>query len=539
MKKNIIAGLAIGAAALSLMAQNYKVVVTTTEGVEHTYETTGVNKILFEEAPVYLDANVIIGTEYRTYKDVGCYYLLLSNAEPAPDGSIAGIAEFQLALELNAEVPEDLTDIQLPTGYYQVGDGLTPGKWDVQKSGLSLRLLDGEDGVAENPFIGGTIDVRKNGETYDIRAELNLVSGERFNARYQGELNFRVSAGSSLPLDKDVDVAWTGANGRYYANWTIPFADDITFNMYNGEFDQNGSQVEGYWLTLSLYMPKSDDPMNPEKHLIDGVYSVEPRAEVEYYTYLPYTFMGGRFIDFMGIEYPIDSTITYIDKRGNRNMSFINGGTITVSENGSKIECDLLTKEGKKVTGTYYGKVDIINKCDNDVKEPEIPSTLTGDYTLDYSDGEAIALCYPMGNYIKENLNNFILMVTEPGMTKGDYLSFELMCEGDQLANGTYTIDNNIENFHGLIGTLDMGGNMVFSWFGDLDSADENGYQETLSPISGGTVKIDIAENGDCTLVCDLETPSGYKITGEYVGAYIDASTIQPSAKKVLKLRKK
>lgn len=541
MKKYISSALALGLASILAMAQNYKVVVTTTDDQKHEFETTSVDKIRFEEQPVYTDIQTVVGAEYRTYNGMGCYGITLSNGTPDMTGAIIDIGDYQISFELNGPVPEEYDEILIPTGYYQAGNGSKEYTWDITKSGFRIRLAEGDEGIATNAVTGGTVDVRRNGLNYDIRAEVNLISGENINIRYQGEIDFSFSETESLPIDYDMDINFEGAQGRFYANWSFPFADDITFQMYTGDFDRD-EQLNGYWLNLSLYMPKVENPMLPNQRLQDGVYTVEKREDVENYTYVPYTFQRGADLDFWGVIYPSGSYITFKDSNKRMRMAYLTDGTLTISGNGSKIILDLVTREGYKLKGEYSGKINIKNFCDNDVKEPEIPCTLKGDYLLDFPP-TAMCLSYYLSDYIIEGINNYIVIMGDlPGMKKGDYLSLELMCDADRLADGTYTINNSLENFSGIKGCVDPGGNLIYSWFGDLDTTDpETGIQEILAPISGGTVTITTFTDGKRHMEFNFIDLKGKKITGEYEGDIIDTRdlNIPQDIVKKLKAQKK
>lgn len=515
MKRNILASLAVAAAALTVSAQNYKVVVTTTDGEKHAFETSSLTSIAFNDAPTYIDLTRVEAAEYNTYGGFGEYSLLFStgaidsNAEPVEVGGMV------VMLTLTTDYAEDLSNVVLPTGYYNAGNGSKAMTFNIQKCVAIVRLQEGNDGCTTQPIIGGTVDVRGGESGYDVRAELSLMGAEAA-VRYKGDIEVYANLSASRPFDKDQDIAVEGAQGRFYGSWTYPFADDMLLQLYTGEFT-DGAQTEGYWLNIPVCMPKVADPMNPVQTLADGVYTIDPREDVYYHTYLPYSIEIGRVIDFMGIEYPSGAYVTYKGSNGDNRISYITGGTMTVSENGTKIAIDFKTKEGVTIKASYTGGISIKNFCDNDKTQPELPDTLDKDYTLSFGSDD-VASFYPLGDYIKAGIYNFIIQVGDPDQKKGDFLNLEVCCDKVELADGTYTINDDFVNGGGIKGRMDPGGTILFSSFGDLSSLSPEGVQEVQAVIHGGSFTFTKIGTDKCKMVFNLETLKGHKLTGTYEG---------------------
>ena len=208
---------------------------------------------------------------------------------------------------------------------------------------------------------------------------------------------------------------------------------------------------------------------------------------------------------------------------------------MTVSDNGSNIVFDLVTDNGKKVKATYSGKINIVDFTEPD-KVPEYPSTLTGNVDFKVSK-ETVAMSYNLGDYIKEGLNQFMVMLTEPEMLHGDYLLLELCADAEVLPDGTYTINNALEPFTGIKGETDYGGNILYSWYSDLDSADEEGYQSVICPIRGGSLTVSTAADGKRILEFNLTDGKGHDITGEYEGILYNLSPSSAKASKSMMAR--
>ena len=533
MKRNIISAFALGALALSASAQ-YKVVVTTTDGEKKEFETSNIQNIKFEEAPQYVELNHFILGEYTTKGDKGIYAFTVASGMPDEYGAPAEVGDVQISMVITADRSEDYLNAILPNGYYRAGSGANKGEFNVQNSGMWIRLTEEQEEVMVTPIIDGTVDVRRNGDIYDIKFEVTTLQGGYVALSYSGELNFAPGLSEYENFTEDQNITFEGAQERYFANWFYPFCDDATLELYTGNFTQSGSQLDGYWLNIPIFMPKVDDPKNPPYYLADGVYTVDPRDKVQYNTELPFTIQKGGTIDFWGVIYPAGTYITYIDKSGRKQQGFIYEGSITVSNNGTKMEFDLVTENGIKIKGTYEGDVYVSNRNDSE-KAPAIEGTIDKDIEFDFIPG-TVASSYPLGDYIKSGVYQFQVMIMDIN-EHGDFLMMELSSDQEVLPDGTYTFNNEIAPFDGIKGYLDYGGNPIFSWYGNLDDVDENGVQNIVAPIMGGTVTISTTDENTRKLIFNLLDEDGHKMTGTYEGLFFDlpADAAAPAKKAPLK----
>ena len=522
MNNRIIAAIAAGTMLLPVMAQGYKVVVTTTDGEKNEFETSNVTDIRFENAPNYASLEYLIDGAYTSKGELGIYAFTLASSEPDQWGLPPQVGDAELSLELVGALSEDYLNAQLPEGYYRAGTGNNAGEFDIQKSGLTLRLDEGEEGTNLYPIIDGTVDVRKNGDDYVIKAELVLLQGGTVALSYAGPLSFSPGMMQTEEFAEDQEFSFTGAQARLYDNWYFPFVTDLTLQFFTGEFDAEGTQTEGYWLNLETFMPKFVNTPAGDITLADGVYSPEPREKIENYTNIPFTYTKGFTLDFWGTLYPAGSYLNKREKSGRSFRGYIVDGTMTVSGNGSNIVFDFVTDNGKKVKATFNGKINIVDFSEPD-KVPDYSSTLTEDVELEFIPG-TVAMSYSLGDYIKKGLYQFEVMVTEPKMEHGDFIMLELSSESEVLPDGVYTINNALEPFTGIEGTVDYGGQILYSWYGDLDSADEDGVQSIISPILGGTVSISTGADDTRRLEFNLSDGKGHTITGEYEGIFYNLS---------------
>lgn len=535
MNKKIFAAIAAGIFIIPSIAQNYKMVVTTTDGQKSEYETAEINTIRFEEAPQYADLTHVDMATYTTKGDFASYYIILSSQKPDEWGLPPEVGDVEISFELIGAASESYIDAVLPEGYYRAGTGANPGEVTISRCGLTIRLAEGEDGTTVYPVADATVDVRHVGEDYQIKVEVSLLSGESAALAYSGPIKFSPGLMEAEEFTEDQDFKFTGAQARLFSNWFYPFVSDITLEFYTGEFSAEGSQIEGYWLNLDTFMPKLENPGSPDVHLVDGVYSAEPREKIANYTNVPYSYTKGHTIDMWGTLYPTGSYINLREKSGRSRRGYIVDGTMTVSNNGTDVVFDFITDNGKKIHATYSGKILISNRYNPD-EVPDLSGTLTEDMKLDFIPS-TVAMSYPLTDYIKSDLYQFQVMVTEPNMRKGHFIMLELSADSRVLPDGLYTIDNSLEPFSGIIGGIDYGGNLLYSWFGDLDSTDDDGVQSIIAPIYGGTVNITTTGEGTRKMEFNLTDDKGFKISGEYEGIFYDLpeeGAANAPAKKVL-----
>lgn len=522
MKKRTLAAIAAGALLIPAIAQNYKVVVTTTDGESTEFLTSGIKDIRFEEAPNYAPLECFIDASYSSKGNLGFYSFTLASAEPDQWGYPPQVGDAELSLELVGALADDYLDARIPAGYYRAGAGDAEGQFNVQKSGIVLRLDEGEDGTNLYPVIDGTVDVKTEGDNYKIEAELYLLSGEFVAFSYEGPITFTPGVMETEEFTEDMEFSFTGAQARFYDNWYYPFVSDLTLQFYSGNFDAEGTQTDGYWLNLDTFMPKYVRTPDGALTLADGVYTAEPREIVSNYTNLPFTYTKGYTLDFWGQLYPAGSYLNLREKNGRSYRGYIVDGTMTVSDNGTNVVFDFVTDNGKKVSATFNGKILFVD-FSNPENVPDYSSTLTEDVALEFLPG-SIGMSYLIGDYIKKDLYQFQVMVTEPEMEHGDFILLELSADAEVLPDGTYTINNALEPFTGIEGTIDYGGQILYSWYGDLDSADEEGYQSITAPITSGTVTVTTTGDSTRRLEFNLLDDKGHSIAGVYEGLFYDLS---------------
>lgn len=515
MKRNILAICAVATAA-SLLAQDYQIVITTKDGEKQVFATDNndVSSITFTNAPEYTKANTFIEGRYNPKAQNAEYVFAVGTEDPDDQGQPAFEGSVQMQLSLFAPLSAEAQSAVLPEGYYRIGNSGASYTLSAESSAVWIRYGNGEDEVAVGYIVGGTVDVRHDGDNYDVRAEVDLLDGTHMDVSFYGGMKFAVGASGSVDFDTDQNVAFTEGQGRVWANWFNPFCDDASLQFFTGKFTDSGSQTEGYCLYLPVFMPKDDVHTSTWSPVItDGVYTVDPREAISSQTYLPNTLQRGAMLEFFGSTTPTGAYITYLAADGRLSLALLVDGSMTVSEDGTKFAFDFTAENGIKVTGSYDKKPYVVNMIDNS-NQPETPDDLTGDYVISKFPSDAIILDYNMGDYIVQGLNSHILIFSDPDMTEGDYLSVDLFSESEKIKDGTYTIDNSFTDMSGIKGVVNYQGGMAFSWYGDLDSTDDEGYQSILAPVSGGTLTVKTLDDGTCKVDFNLLDLKGNKMTG-------------------------
>lgn len=508
-------------------AQTLKQMVVVDEnGNRSTFPLTEIEGVLFEEAPEYIETSHLLSLRYEEKDDLGVYTIDLGTGAPDNGGDPAKIGDIQISLKLCAPKSASLISPELPVGYYLPGSGKAEYTFDVAKSAVWQRISEGSDGVAPTMIVDGTVDVKvdENG-IYDLRMELTTLGGP-LDLRYTGKLPFAGGYSDYMTFDQDLNLSFDGLKGRFYGNWYYPFAADMLLDFTcAGIGDDSG---DTYHLYLDFCEPKPENPMNPTQRVADGVYTVDRREKVTDGMYLPFKFNAGSRVDFMGTEYITRTRLECVKADGRRYLGLITDGQFTVSENGGVFDFDLRTADGKAVRGSFSrltaSSYEMKNFCDNETSEPKRPySTLTSNHTLNWKPGTS-AFSFNDGNTILEDAYTLLVIISVPNMDKGDYLMFTLLSESDRLKAGIYPVDSTLAAGHAVPGTVEFGGTPIFSWYGDLDSTDADGYQDTLGPIASGAFTVTESTDGTMQITFSLKDDAGHDITGVFDGMYFNLS---------------
>ena len=468
------------------------------------------------------ELNKLVSAVYRTDNDAvaGNYEVAFGNAE-----KLEWVGDIQVFLDLYNVEDSDPINPVLPSGTYEPNSDYSAFSYSPSDSYVDIVVEGGE--LVSSPIMG-TVTVERTGPTYTITIEgtLMLLDDMAFTARYTGMIQF-VQGGTSAYefFDEDFEVTASEAQMRYWGGWFYPFADDVGIEMFDGEFDANGSMTRGYYVHISrVLMPKYEDYNAEYVPLADGVYDVSLLREAQYCQ--PYTIEYGRVEDLFGDKHFVGSYITYVDGDTKR-VAVITSGTMTVERSADSytIVCDFVADNGVNVKINYSGNLVVGNFNDNDASQPERPyTTLTSDHTYNFP-AESTYAAFCLGEYIKPGFDLWFITIMGFNSTYpdgyGDMFTAELVVESggarDKMPVGTYNVAFEIKDRTMFPGIFDYAGNILFTWYGDL-TPDAEGYSSQVAPIVSGTVTIEEVADGDCRFVFDLVDDAGNKITGEWTG---------------------
>lgn len=519
MKRNILATIAMGA-ALGLCAQTeYNLVIEQTDGSSTVVPTSEIGGVLFEEAPVYINAPVLLRATYGSSNGYGMYTVEFGTEMPDEHGDPSRVGGLQGVVCFTAPVSEDRYDAKLAPGYYLPSASFVPGTFNIEKSAVYERLEPGEDGVLSNFIIDGAVDVKCDNDRYTISMEVTAMSGLTYALQYQGPIKFDLASSEFEPFTEDIDVTFEGCQGRYYANWFYPFAEDATVQLYAGEFNSDNQMVSGYWLNLDSYWPLSDDRLAKNKRIPDGTYRADTRAidEVPVKTNVPYSFAPGMMMDMWGVETMVGTWISYQSADGRRMGGLITGGEFTVSDNGTHIEFDMVLADGHTFKGSYSGTPYVVNFCNN---EPPVRPYTTLESNVDLNLKEPVlGVAYQEPVTYVPGQTTWYVYIGNEDMDKGDFMQLNVLTDGPDFADGIYEVNGSLEGMTILPGNVDYGGGLLFSWYGDFDSTDDEGYQTVYGPIDGGTMTVSTVGK-ERKFVFNFEDDFGNSITGEWQGTF-------------------
>lgn len=469
-----------------------------------------------------IDANILIEAIYRSDNTAGAgnYVLVISNAQPAADGDPAAVGEFQIQLDLYNAADSDPVNAVLPVGTYEIQTDMSAFTWHPQHSAIYIRTAEGENGVTVLPMISGQVEVKRSGMNYTVTMDMTLFTGEELKVRYIGAIPFVQGGSSSYErFTTPQDIAFESMQGRFYANWFYPHADDMNVELFCGSFNENNTLVDGYYMTLPVYMPTVADPENADPKFIEGTYRIVKTPGASVYN-IPYTITYGQYIEVFGMMSPIGAYVTHIDARtGRRQMGLIEDGTVEVKLNGKtySVVIDFITSEGVSIKGSYDGQLTARNFCENSSMQARPWSTLTSDHTL-VLPAQTVAGAFYMGDYLVPGQDSWIITVMNE---EGDMVTSEIMVpagNGVTMPVGKFDVSESLAPNTVIPGFQTYGGEIIYTWYGDLGSVDGDGYHTRLAPISGGSMtisKVGAEYKFEFALIDD----AGNNIVGEWTGA--------------------
>jgi hypothetical protein len=450
----------------------------------------------------------------------GNYYLSLSSCPIDEEGMPTALNGVVVRLDMFGPADDDPMNATLPSGEYSLNSDsdLYFGK---TYSFVFKKIGSTSEDILSTAISGGKVIVDRSGDEYTININVVLSNDEVFKAVFKGSIMFVQSGTSSyIRFDKPQDVTFTNAIGRYYGNWFYPHADDISLQFSSGTLDANGNMIDGYVLTLPLYMEKHIYSPTDNPVIKEGVYNVI--QQVPALNFIPYTYVIGRMEELFGSVTPNGTYLQQIDgATGKKYLGLANSGTVKVTRVGDDYEVifDFVSEKGIALKGKFVGSINIKNFCNNSSMPARPWSTLTEDVSIKFPD-DAKFTAYYMSNYLYPGLNSWQVTLASDAI-EGEMITAEFFTskeDGKTIKPGKYTISNKFEAYNMLPGFQPFGtANVVYTWYGDLSTKDEDGYAGKLAPITSGTM--DVTLSGDIyTFKFNFVDDKGLKIIGSWSG---------------------
>lgn len=422
--------------------------------------------------------------------------------------------------------PENPT---LPLGTYTLKD-------DAKENGnldsyyTYIVRNDGYDAPTNFVPTSATVTIEGEPGAYKITYDYTFEDGSQIVAIYEGDITLKVGTPLTAPtpwMEEDYDTEFIGIHANLIkGSIYTKDADVIGVQLYDCELDESNHQTGGILVSLELTAPKLTDiePLIP-----DGVYNVSMNYEM-------FSTPVGDVINLgesMGGHTMMGTTARVMDEEGKYSYGAVLTGSVTVSSEGltQTIAVDLMTGNGKHITGSYTGGVKINNYTYTPPLSDDPYSTLEGDldmiadsnwsftaqyYTSYYSGRSDVSFIRFRGFNIP-NINDFFSYPAD-----GFYgFRFDLIVENDgniTLPAGTYRPDTTCERkpMTYEIGTRELGdggtylngsyGYLGYNNWGTIDAED-------VAPVLDGSLVITAYGNDEYDIQFTVVDDKGNKIT--------------------------
>ena len=352
--------------------------------------------------------------------------------------------------------PVDLNNVIIPAGTYTLNDEEKKlGNLDPYYTYIVRN--DGNSAPLNSPATEATVTVEVvEGDVpnYIIKFDYTFEDGTQLKARYEGDIFIQVSTPLTAPtpwMEEDYNAEFVGVyakrdGGSAYING----ADMIGVQLYDCQLDENNAQTGGIVVRLELTTPELEG-MNPM--IPDGVYNVSMNNEM-------YSTPVGDVLNLgesLGGITMMGTAARVMDENGNCYYGAVLSGTVMVASEGFEqtISVDLMTGNGKHITGSYTGPVVIDNYFYSPPLSDDPYSTLEGDMEIVADDSWSFKADYYQSYYHDNTEVSFIRLrgynVSNPDLSWEPYwgFRFDIIVPNDgniTLPTGTYRPDTNVEH---------------------------------------------------------------------------------------------
>lgn len=346
-------GLEAGTLYIIAVAAQYKTVYSEVKTIEMTTQAAAGGPLTLNRQVAGGYYGVPEGGRY------GEYLVVVADGETVENEGVYTTkgAGHAMSIDFYQFAPTTTASITLPTRSYNYSTTKGVTTFHPDKTYCMVKDANGE--TKKITFSAGKIEVSKVGSTYTFAIALTTTDGEEFNATYTGPAvieNKTDSGIAKLPeLEKDVKgVNFIRALAKYY-NPNEGY-DQCVVHLYDVEptvnEDSDYLMTAGHMLSLDLTTAVSE-----KMQLQEGTYTVSATEK-------PGTFTAGEQVEFMETMLAIG---TYCEERNDLGESvygFVKSGTVNITRSGEnyRFEIDFTTSKYYYITGTYEGKVEMIDK---------------------------------------------------------------------------------------------------------------------------------------------------------------------------------
>lgn len=293
------------------------------------------------------------------------------------------------------------------------------------------------------------------------------------------------TAGEFPAIEQDVDAVFDRCASVLLGSYSG--ISEVNVQFANMGTDENGDWIgPGTALDVHFYTR-----LNSKYEIEEGTYTCG-RGNAG-------LFRPGGALD-IGIWAVFGTYVTSLDGDDNKTVGLVESGEIDVIRNGDTftVTFNLGMQGGHQFTGSYSGPIRI------DGSTAGILSTLTGDYEVDFTQGEIKATANYWGDFYNTGTGNWTIDISPaPGSTQDDTFITDICCANtgfDDDISGTYTASTNNEAgtfMPGYVSGTNIMGTMYLGGF------DTNGYVTKLAPAMEG--KVTISKNGDGTYTISFD----------------------------------
>lgn len=463
------------------------------------------------------------------------YYILLSNDQTAEYNSQTGTISMGTGYLLALDLYNYVTDpIELPAENYIENsdeDSTAPGTYFTGYTGLALYENGQEQGVIP---VFDTIEITRNGSTYEIKAKAKDGANNIVNIHYKGRITMRNAKEKASPytmLSKDLtDVQLNNGGIAFYQGVTDYSRNGVTqLNVYSNNFTETGGMSEnGYMLVMML----AHKPITKRANL-----QIFPGEYTNATNFARDTWYPCREIDYVfGTDvYTLPFGSYIVQRIGNETIyGYLKTGTFILKDNGDGTysgSLDAETNLGFQVTATFNGTFTL---DDSNATYVASVSNLTDDVNLDFSKIET-GRAYHKG--LTGGCRTFVIDLgspsgKDPGINEGgDLLRMEFLAPQSHsiLQPGIYTVVERRWNSDELYagGTYDPF-SLNKGYFSNGGSDDGTRYAhfregswcvyDLHGPAEEGKVIVSTDDYKNYHFDIDIYDDAGFRIYGTYDG---------------------